>query len=395
MTETPTPTPTTETTTPAVAPQNVKPYDDEMLNAYSEAAEQEAATADKGTEKEEAADKPAQEEEASSEEKAEPAKAKVGDKVEDGFEEVPIKKVLNGKEVEFKVKDAIKAYLSQEEFNRNMDRRLSSVSQREKAWESEVTSFNGQVKNMLKAAQSGNFVDAVRALAKVAVTGTELDPVEFEKSYFDQLEKVREVYTKLTPEQREAYFAKRALAEAKAKASELERDKAQMTERSNLGQKVFSLQKEHGIPQEEFWGNYKAMEELLVGEGKPYSKPDDISPEDVVKYSLRVRHEEKVLSAAKQVGIEDDAILNEVSRITLSDPSLTVEEISKIIKDAGLVNKASPQAVENLNRKAEKNKTRFSQASSTKEEKKLEGYDEESLNFLYRNQPKVYHRPAR
>lgn len=372
---------------------SAKPYDGELLEAYeAESAKEESPVA-----KEETTPLEQKTEEGKTEEKSpEPARAKEGDKVEDGFEDVPIKRIINGKEVEFKVKDAVNAFLKQEEFNRNMDRRLSAVSQKEKAWEKETIDFRNKVSKLVEVAQQGDFVTAIRALAKVATADTGLDPVEFERQYFDQLEKVRKVYSELTPEQREAFFAKRALAEAKAKAEALESEKSELQQRTSLEQKVALVQKQHNLSQEEFWGNYKAMEELLVGEDKPFKSASEIQPEHVARYSLRVKHEEKVLEAAKKIGIDDDAILNQVSSVTASDPEITVEEIVGVIEKAGLGKVAKPIAVENLNRKAEKSKTRFSQASSTKkEEQKLEGLDTEDLEYLYRKQPKAYTRIVR
>lgn len=373
-----------------------KPYDDDMLEAY------EAETAEAETPAEsspEGAKEEAPKEEAKPDEPAkEPeAKSKEGDKEIDGIENLPIKQIINGKEVNFKVKDAIQAYVKQEEFNRNMDRRITSVSKREQAWANDQTNFKSKLGKLMEVAQGGDFVTAVRGLAKIALAGApSSDVTEFEKKYFDQLDKVREVYTKLTPEQREAYFAKRALAEAQAKAKELEDEKVFNTEKTQLQSKVETLQKGHGVSEQEFWTNYKAMEENLVGEGKDFKDSSDITPEDVVKFSLQVRHEEKILEAAEKVGIEDETILEEISKVTASEPNLTVEQIVKVIEDAGLGKKASPQAVENLNRKAGKSNTRFSQASSTKKENgKIEGIDPEDLDFLYRNQPKVYSRPAR
>lgn len=400
MTDTPTTTTpsapaveTTTTTSPEVSKPLVtaKPYDDEIFNSYDsepegseETSTEEQSSTEKSTETKVEAEKP-----------VEPAKSKEGDKVDDGFESVPIKKMINGKEVEFKVKDAIEAYVKKEEFNRNMDKRITHISQREQAWNKDQANFKSKIDKVIEVAQKGDFVTGIKALAKLAAGGSSLNVTEFEKQYFDQLDKVREVYTKLSPAEREAYFAKRERDELKIRTKELEEEKTGNAQKSELEAHVGSLQKAHNLTDEEFWGNYKALETALVGEGKPFKSREEIQAEDVVKFSLRVRHEEKVLQAGQKLGIADDALLERVSRITATDPTLTVEDIAKVIKDAGIVNNANPQAVENLNRKAAKSKTQFNQANSTKKEDKANGYSKEEVDFLYRYQPKAYARPVR
>lgn len=373
---------------------NSKPYDDDLLEAYEaeateEVKEESPPVEAKKEESKELAEKP--KEEAA----PEPAKSKEGDTEIDGIEEVSLKKPINGKTVEFKIKDAVQAYIKQEEFNRNMDKRITHISQREKRWAQEQANFKEKVGKVIEVAQGGDFVSGIRALAKLAAGGSGLDVVEFEKQYFEQLDKVRDVYTKMTPEQREAYFAKRALAEAKDKAKALEEEKAVSTQRNQLQEQVLQVQKQYGLSEDEFWENYKTIEESQVGEGRHFKSPQEIQIEDVVKFSLAVKHEEKVLQAGAKFGIDDDEILDKISLVTSTDPSLTVEDIAKVIETSGLAKNANPEAVENLNRKAEKSKTRFNQASSTKKNGIPEGYDEETLNHLYRNQPRQYQRVNR
>lgn len=328
--------------------------------------------------------------------KGDGGKAKEGDKVDDGFESVPVTKTINGKEVTFTVKDAITAYTKQEEFNRQMDQRITTVAKREQAWRQDHDQFKSKVGEVIKVAQSGDFVTAIKALAKVATNGTGLDVTEFEKQYFEQLDEIQKVYSKLTPEQKEAYFAKRAAKEAQARAKELEDEKTTTVAQSQLQQHVAKLQEENGLTNEEWWGNYKALAELGTGEGKPFKTREDITAEDVVRYSLQVRHEQKVFEAGKKLGVSDEAVLTELSRITSTDPTLTADQIAEVLRTSGIATTASPTAVENLNRKAGKSNIRFSQASSTKKEnEKIEGYDKESLDFLYRKQPRQSVRPVR
>jgi len=381
---------TTETTSEVSKPLNVvKPYDDEMLDLYEaeEGQEEVSQNGEVKTEPEIKVEEPEQPPE---------AKSREGDREIDGLQEVKLTEVINGKTVDFKVKDAIQAFVRQEEFNRNMDRRVTVVAQREQRWNQEQAQFKDRINEVISMTQKGDFITPIRALAKLAAGGSGLDVVKFEKQYFDQLDKVREVYTKMTPEQRETYFAKRDLAEAQERARSLEEEKTVNTERSQLQEKVSSVQKELGLSEQEFWNNYKIIQDNLVGEGKFFRTPQEIETEDVIKFTLAAKHEEKVILAGKKLGVQDDAILDEVSRITASYPGLSVDDIAKVIEKSGLGRTASPQAVENLNRKAGKNKTQFNQASSTKKENgNIEGLDKEDLEFLYRKQPKVFARPVR
>ncbi len=374
---------------PVAAPVGAKPYDDDVFDAYTDDAP-EAETAAPAVEEEEAEEAEVDPE---TETKVEDAKATKNDKVDDGFEEVAIKRLINGKDVQFKVKDAIQAYVKQEEFNRNMDRRITHISQREQAWEKDQQSFKGNLSKLIQVAQGGDFITAVKGLAKIATHGTNLDPTTFEKQYFEQLDKVRDVYTKMTPEQREAYFTKRSLAEARQRAAELEEVQNFSAEKSQLQEKVQTLQQQYGLPEAEFWGNYQILSNELVQRGVVASA-DEIQPEHVVNYSLEVRRQTKVFEAAKKAGLEDEAQIEELGRVTALDPSLTVDEIVQVIKSANLVSVAPNSAVENLNRKAGKSQSQFSKASSTKKDDRINGYDEEDIEFLYRNQPKGYARKA-
>jgi hypothetical protein len=399
MTDTPTtPTaPATPSTTEVTsAPVGAKPYDDAIFESYTDEPVEGSEESISTSEEVESAQEEAPSEESETQENKDSEeinKATKHDKVDDGFKELPLKEIINGKEVQFKVKDAIQAYVKQEEFNRNMDRRITHVSQREKAWQSDQESFKGNLSKLMQVAQGGDFVTAVRGLAKIATHGTNLDPTEFEKQYFDQLDKVREVYTKMSPEQRDAYFAKRSLQEAKARASELEKEKSLTVQASQLQQKVQTLQQQYGIPEDEFWGGYETLSKGLVERGIKKT-PDEIQPEEVVQFALETRRHEKVFTAAKMTGLTDEAMIDEVANITRSRPDLTAEDIAEVIRQGRLVPTAPNDAVENLNRKAGRSNTQFSKASSTKKES-TNGYAKEDLEFLYRNQPKGYSRSVR
>ena len=373
---------------------NAKPYDDDMLEAYESEDAQEVPSEEAEEAPTETKELKPEADEENTEEEIPPGERK-GDKVEDNFEQVLIKKEINGKEVEFKVSDAIQAFVKQEEFNRNMDKRITHISKREKAWQADQEGFKGKIGKVLEITQAGDFVGGIRALAKLAAGSSGLDITEFEKKYFSQLDNIRDVYTKMTPEQRETYFAKRKAEESEARLRKLEEEKSVQTETSQLQSRVAEIQNQLKIPEDEFWGNYQILAKEDVGEGKRFRSAEDIRPEDVARHVLNVRHEQKVLDAATEFGIKDDTILDAISDMAATIPGITVDEIKKVIKDSGLGVNARPEVVENLNRKVGKNGARFSQASSAKKNEIPEGYDEDTLNDLYRKQPKSYTRIVR
>lgn len=393
-----------ETTAPVVTQPSTqsKPYDDDMLEVYENQATEESApeeSSSKGeslkqdTENKEEnttqQGKPDEKEDTSEESKLDNPKATKDDKVIDGVEELPVKRLINGKEVEFKIKDAIQSYVKQEEFNRNMDRRLTEVSKKEKAWQREQETFKDKVMEVVSKAQNGNFVDGIRALAKLAAGDSEFDVVKFEKDYFDQLESVRKVYTEMTPEQREAYFAKRQAAEAKAKADRLEAEKATTQAQAQLQSRIDSLVVQNNLKHEEFWGAYKHLIDTSVGQDKVFKDANEITEDVVLNHALSVKHWEKVYTAADKLGVQDDRVLEEVARITSSDPTITAEDIETVLKNAGI---AKPDVVENLNRKVGKSQSNSTASSTKKANGKVEGIDADDLDFLYRNQPKTYQR---
>lgn len=389
----------TETTTPSIESTEVsandnslvskpfntpKPYDDEVMELYTEdAAESEEA-------------KP--EEPSTETEKLSPeveAKATKNDQVDDGFEKVVVKREVNGKQVEFTVEEAIKAKVSQEETMRNLDRRATFLKQKEVAWQSEQEDFKRKALNVIEATRRGDFASSIRALAKLAKGNSDLDVTEFERQYFEQLDGVRELYSKMSPEEKKAFFAERALAEAKLENQKYVRKEETERAKSELQIKVTQLMKENDIPENDFWENYKTLVDGHVGEGKKYSSREEVTAEEVVAYSKEVKDWTKVFEASEQTGIEDEAILNELKKISTLNPEYTADDLVKIIDKAGFLAKtADSKTVENLNRKAGKSRLAQEGTATKKQNGKLEGYDKESLDFLYRNQPKAY-RPAR
>lgn len=378
---------------------NVKPYDD--LEAYAdetpssdtESVQQTEPTIDSPEEGgENSVDPNSPKEE---EKPAEEAKAKQGDKVEDNFEKVVVEREINGKLAKFSIEEAIQAKVQQESFNREMDRRSTTLAKKEKAWVESQNTFKSNLAKLVETAQKGDFITAARAIAKIAVNGTGLDPVKFEQDYFSQLDKVHEVYSKMSPEEQKAYWANRRAEEAEARAKKLETEQEVTRTKQELSTHVQTLQQQYKIPEQEFWGTYKKVLDTMVGEGKTFETKEDITPETVVDYCLGERFDAKIVEAGKKSGITNREHLNDIGKAILNfDPNMSAEEISKWIIETGQSKTAPTDKVENLNRKA--GSSRFNQGSSTKKENEIpEGYDQETLDDLYRNQPKVIKRPIR
>lgn len=373
---------------PHVSP---KPYDDDIFEAYEESAPSEEVPEVKETVEE------AKEEDSEilkPEDQPEAKEEKEPQTEPDKIEDVEITRPINGKEVKFKVRQAIEAFAKQEEFNRNMDRRVTHISQREKAWKESQDNFKGHISSVISATKTGNFVESIRALAKLAAGDSDLDVTAFEKQYFEQLDKVSEIYRKMTPEQQEAYFAKRALEEERERNKKfVERDNFEKS-KSELQRQVESAMQSNSLTPDEFWGNYKTLIDNQVGEGKRFASQDEVTAEEVVAYSNEIRQWEKVYSAGEIAKIEDEAILEELKRVASVNPDWTAEDLATVLQKSGLGVVADKDVVGNLNRKA--GSSRFSQGSSTKKQNgKIEGLEQEDLDFLYRNQPKTYSRPRR
>lgn len=394
-----------ESVAPIVAPVQVKPYDD--LDAYAEDIPTTNGTPEvkdpTGEPPATEGDKPAEADpgEAQETEETAPGERK-GDKIEDNFDAVKVRKEINGKEVEFTVGDAIKSHMERETFNREMDRRSTSLAKERKAYESakqaDQAKLRTKVDEVFKNMRTpGGLVSGVRALANLAkADDPQFDVVAFEKMYFSNLEEVHKI-NQLPKEQQDAYWAKREAETHKREAENLRKEKETNEGKSALSSAVAKAQEQYGVANDEFWGAYKYLMDEATGEGKFFASKEEIQIPDVVKHVYRVRHETNVVEAGKKLGIDNEELLDQISRHTImSETPLGVDDIVQIVKDSGILKKAPPEAVENLNRKAAKSNQQFSQGNSTKKENGTpEGYDKESLDFLYRNQPKAYTRIVR
>ncbi len=314
-------------------------------------------------------------------------KAKHGDIELDIPEEAVIPVKVNNKDVSLKVKDAVAAFVRQDEFNRNMDRRVSTVTQKERRLEQELGSIKEKAESVVKLAAQGDFFPGVRALAKMAGITSNSDVVELERAMLDNLEDLRKVWSDMNPEQRNAHLANRRAEEAQ---KELENERAKIRkvdDESQLMSKIQHVTSQAGMDESQFWGSFKELVDNAVGEGKLFSDPREITPEHVVNFHRQVETVTKVDQALRMVEPEliNQPIADEVIKLVLaSDEDMSAEDIAQVVREA---RNAPSSTVENLNRKVEQAyskglRTQLKQVSSTQkaESKQL---DEEMYEHFF------------
>ena len=323
-------------------------------------------------------------------------KAKFNEKEIEVPEEATFTIQINGKEVEFKTKDAVAAFQGKEEFNRNMDRRVGTVSAKERNVQkvlNDVKSFALKVKESIDHA---DFMSAAKQLGEIGAYGSEFDPIHYEKLLLDKALEFGNVYGKMSEDQKARFFADRRIAYQDEKLKKISNEQLKDQSRQQLVEKLQHLWTSNNVSQEEFWDTWKSMSEKLVGEDKPWKDVNHIQPEDVIQQLGAARQYEKVLEAAEEVKLTDEDKIDAVYDLIKQQPDWTVENIAKVIERSGIVDSVSSE-VKNLNRKAEKSgiKTQLSTVSSTeKKNGKVAGvYDKDEWEWMTRHQPKVY-RPA-
>lgn len=298
---------------------------------------------------------------------------------------------VDGKSIEITQNDAIKAFQKQREFDGQMAKRFNDAHRKEQSVDNAKQNLITIATRVASLTESGDMLGANRELAKIASKGTQLDIVEWERKFFDQNEAFYKAYTALTPDQKDRFFKDRKgqLLEEELKGIK-ERD-AKNAQLGSLDQQVKTLQTQYEIPNDEFWETYKLVVDELTGEGegKIFKSADDIKPEDVVEQTLLNRRVSKIYEAAKSVSLDREDVIDELIATSGNKNDWTAEQFAETIRMSGLLENASPESVENLNRRAKKNGSQPKSAISTKKESKTEGLDKEDLDFLYRKQPKV------
>lgn len=330
-------------------------------------------------------EKAKQEQEAAKEEVAHKVlKAKFGEGEIEIPEEALIPVKISNKDVQLKVKDAVQAFVRQDEFNRNMDRRLSIVDRREKDLSSEYEGIKEKAETVIRMASQGDFLLGIKALAEMAGLGANSDKIELERAMMNQLEQIRKVWGDMTPQQREVYFANRKAEELQRELERSQAKSAKVESEVQLSKQIKSLVSENQITEEVFWKTFQDLIEAGVGEGKPFTSPQEITPEDVIKYHKTLGVVNKVMEALGRIdsSLRDDPIADHIIEL-VGEQDFTSSDIEEIVRET--LKSRPNKAVENLNRKVDLAKSKglndqLKQVSSTK---KVSDIDEEMYSFFF------------
>lgn len=271
-------------------------------------------------------------------------KAKVGDTELEIPEEATITHAVNGKPFQIKVKDAVKALVGQEEWNRKLDQRVSHLNNKEKEHFGAIERIKTTFKEVAEKAETGDHMSAIKLLAQMAGK----DPVEYEQAVLSKLTRLGEVYGKMSEEQRKLYFAERKAEQLSKDKQALESERQRSLESQQVYNKVMTLCKQHNLSEDQF---RSYMEELVTDFDM---KPEEMVPEDVITHHLETTHAKKVGSAIGKVDpklADDDSFVEQILLNTKDSPEFTVDDIADIVRE---VKSVESKSVENLKRKVEK-----------------------------------------
>jgi hypothetical protein len=318
--------------------------------------------------------------------------AKLGDKTDVEIpEEAEITQSLGDKAVSFKVKDAVKAYLGQEDFNRKMMSRVNTVKQketeitgRERAYKQELAGIKQRAQDVVRLALQGDPIRGVSALARMASANNEVDAIMIERQLIESLTKTYEIWDKWTPEQRDGFFAQRRAEESERQAkdamAQVEYTKAEQAVRVETQ----AIKDKHGITDDQIVAILDVMNESLVGEGKRFKTVHDIKPADVADFHLAALHLGNVKQAIEKVSPEllnDEGFVEEVFNRTKGDPDFAdIDTLSEVIKTSLEI---PSKSVENLNRRVELNKSGTLNSQLRQVSSQVEGKESEADKELY------------
>lgn len=340
-----------------------------------------------GSEEEDSEESREEDNQETSQEEVKAFKAKLGDAEIDIPEEAIILTSVNGKDVPVKVADAVKAFAQQETFNRQMVKRTNDVVAKERKIDNQYQEIRTRAAKISNMAAQGEWLPVIKTLAKMAAGNSGIDPVTYEKQCLDSLHEIHDVYTKMSPEQRDVYFAKRSAEAAKEEANAYRTKAEQAAAIDEVEREVAQVQQQHGIPKDVFWGRWNALATNMVGDGKKFATIEDIQASDVVEFHQDVQHLKLVDGAVEAVApelVKDQQFCMEVFNLTKAHPEFDAKDIEAIVREAlG----ASSQSIENLNRKVERAKsvglqTQLGKANSKAELSELDKELEETF-FQY------------
>lgn len=328
-------------------------------------------------------------------------KARLGDKELDIPEDAEIPVKVNNKDFQLKVKDAVTAFVKQDEFNRNMHKRISTVDNREKKLQAEYQGVEQKARAVLEMVQGGDFLGSIKSLAKVAGIDSESDQIALEKAFFNQLGELNKVWGEMTPQQREVYFAKREAEELKSKLAATKQQSERVQLEQDLIREVNQLCEQNGLSMEDFKGYYQTLATELVGEGKNWGSASEIQPADVVNYhkqvvAMKAIHEALAEDKAVEMYDSYSEAMDNIALMSL-EQGLNKQQIKELTKDIvkAIKSKQPSKAAENLNRKVAKTGqvAQLNPANSANKKNKIEGYDDPAdLEWLNRKAPRTSQR---
>lgn len=395
-------TPTVQATHPSITPQFKQTTPDDLLETYEQEPIDEASEIVSEAEKQAkiqlevpkqvAAEKIVKKLEGEAAKEAPGGEDPVAKAEKNGEEvNIPLKAELshsypNGKVAKFTVDDAIKAYIERDSFNREADRRNTTLVQRERALQSQVEQIISNSKAVTEQFLQGNVIESIASLARMSGKNVGQDPVELMKNALNATIKVADTWSKLTPEQQELFLEKQRAEEYKrAFQRETEATKAEQQKRA-LETKVASLCKSLSVSEEGFMEAYEDLLTLVGPEAK-FKTPEEIQPEHVahyIRYQQGIQKAERI-AAEVAPGLEtNQTLIDEVAFILANDPSMSDNDIKDVIRY--VTGKNSP-AVENLNRKVQATKaaglrTQLSEVSSPKKQEEDDELTRELEQFF-------------
>lgn len=301
-------------------------------------------------------------------------------------EEATFTAKINGKDVAFKIADAHKAFIGQEEFNRKADQRLSYINAEKAALMRGYEDVKVKAKNVSDAFALGDVMGAVKMLAKMAAGAEGLDEVEYEQKALDNLSKMQTLWGEMSPEQRKLYLAEQRANIYKRNLEEERKQRERVESKSSIERQVIETSKSLGITEDEFKDLYHVLAENEVGEGKEFATAKDITVNDVAKFHGKVQFAKRIDKAIEKVNpqlLKDEEFLAEVDNVLAGRLDLSTEAIETILRGALAL---PSKVVENLNKKVDVAnskgmRTQLKQASSTK--KVDDEIDEELYQHFY------------
>lgn len=294
---------------------------------------------------------------------------------------------VDGKEVEVKAADVMRAYKTQRQFDLNLDRRLNYVAEKENVVNSKVADFSAKADRIVELALKGDFYPLIRSYAAIGAQAGKVDPINLERKAMESFENIYKIYSGLNPEQRETFWLKRRTEHLETEHKGYQERTATEEATRAVQSEVGAICGELGVASEQFFEFYGKMLENLVGPDKPFKDKLDIEPSHVKGYIGEFLHAEKVYKAIEAVVpqlVDDEEFSDNVIKYTRNEPGITVQDIEDVIRRTL---KTPSKSVENLNRKVERSQSaglraQLKGASSDKKAKE-NAIDEEMYEHFF------------